>query len=46
VEDGAEPPPPYGFEQNRRSLALAFEYSAQQKITPRVYTAEELYHPI
>ncbi|WP_395448913.1 hypothetical protein ACHMW7_03075 [Aminobacter sp. UC22_36] len=43
IEDGATPPPAYGFEENKASLQLAFAYSAEQRITPRVYDAKELY---
>jgi 4,5-dihydroxyphthalate decarboxylase len=42
-EDGAAPPPPYGLEQNRASLQLAFDFSAQQQITPRAYSVDELF---
>jgi 4,5-dihydroxyphthalate decarboxylase len=45
-EDGAAAPPAYGLEANRRSLQLAFDFSAQQLITPRVYDVSELFHPI
>jgi 4,5-dihydroxyphthalate decarboxylase len=41
-EDGAAPPPPYGLERNRASLQLAFDFSAQQQITPRAYSVDEL----
>ncbi|WP_149339862.1 phosphate ABC transporter substrate-binding protein [Neorhizobium sp. P12A] len=44
--DGAAAPPAYGLEANRRSLQLAFDFSAQQLITPRVYDVSELFHPI
>ncbi|MBB4187695.1 4,5-dihydroxyphthalate decarboxylase [Sinorhizobium terangae] len=44
--DGAAPPPPYGLEENRRSLQLAFNYSAEQQITPRVYDVDELFPSI
>ena len=42
-EDGATPPPAYGLEENRRSLQLAFDYSADQKVTPRRYEVDELF---
>jgi 4,5-dihydroxyphthalate decarboxylase len=42
-EDGAEPPPPYGFEANRRSIQLLLDYSARQQITPRRYEASDLF---
>ncbi|MFQ0815167.1 hypothetical protein AVM02_10460 [Brucella anthropi] len=42
-EDGAAPPPAYGLEANRHSLQLAFDYSAEQLITPRVYDVDELF---
>ncbi|WP_455274989.1 hypothetical protein [Rhizobium herbae] len=44
--DGAAPPPAYGLEANRRSLQLAFTYSAEQRITPRIYDVNELYPSI
>jgi len=44
ADDGAEPPPAYGLEANRASLQLAFDYSAEQLITPRVYTVDELFY--
>ena len=43
AEDGAMPPPAYGLEENRRSLQLAFDYSADQRITPRRYEVDELF---
>jgi 4,5-dihydroxyphthalate decarboxylase len=43
--NGAQPPPSYGLEGNRRSLQMAFHYSAQQGITPRIYEVDELFHP-
>jgi len=43
IADGAPPPPAYGLEQNRESLQLAFAYSAEQRITPRIYDVNELY---
>lgn len=42
-EDGAAPPPAYGLEANRRSLQLAFDYSADQQVTPRRYEVDELF---
>lgn len=42
-EDGATPPPAYGLEANRRSLQLAFDYSADQQVTPRRYEVDELF---
>lgn len=44
--DGAEPPPPYGLEQNRRSLQMLLEFSARQQVTPRLYDVDELYQPL
>lgn len=46
IADGAPPPPTYGLEANRASLQLAFAYSAEQRITPRIYDANELYPTI
>lgn len=46
AEDGAEAPPEYGFAANRASLQLAMDFSFEQKITPRRYTAEELFLPV
>jgi len=43
AEDGATPPPAYGLEANRRSLQLAFDYSADQQVTPRRYEVDELF---
>lgn len=43
AEDGATPPPAYGLEENRRSLQLAFDYCADQKVTPRRYEVDELF---
>lgn len=45
-QDGAEPPPVYGLEHNIASLQCAFDYSHEQKITPRRYRAEELFLPL
>ncbi|MBB3595838.1 4,5-dihydroxyphthalate decarboxylase [Rhizobium sp. BK529] len=42
-EDGATPPPAYGLEANRRSLQLAFDYSADQQVTPRRYEVDALF---
>jgi len=44
--EGAAPPPPYGLEQSRASLQLAMQFSADQRITPRVYGVDELFHPL
>lgn len=46
VADGAAPPPPYGREQNRRSLQLLLDFSARQRVTPRRYGVDELYLPL
>lgn len=46
TEDGATPPPAYGMEASRRSLQMAFDFSADQRITPRIYTVDELFYPI
>ncbi len=45
-DDGATPPPVYGLEANLASLQLAFAYSAEQRVTPRLYDANELYPAI
>jgi 4,5-dihydroxyphthalate decarboxylase len=45
-EDGATPPPEYGLEANRRSLQMAFDFSADQRVTPRVYSVDELFYPL
>jgi 4,5-dihydroxyphthalate decarboxylase len=45
-DDGATAPPAYGLEENRRSLQMAFDFSADQQVTPRVYTVDELFYPI
>lgn len=45
-EDGATPPPAYGLKANLASLQLAFAYSAEQRITPALYDANELYPAI
>lgn len=45
VAEGAEPPPAYGREANRKSLQLLLEFSARQAITPRLYDVDELYIP-
>jgi 4,5-dihydroxyphthalate decarboxylase len=46
IADGAPPPPAYGHKANLTSLQLAFAYSAEQRITPHVYDANELYPAI
>ncbi|ODT23224.1 MAG: hypothetical protein ABS35_12995 [Kaistia sp. SCN 65-12] len=43
IEEGAAPPPTYGIEANLASLQLAFTYSAEQRITPHIYDAKDLY---
>ena len=45
IADGAEAPPAYGFEKNRASLQCCLQFSADQKITPRVYDVSELFIP-
>jgi 4,5-dihydroxyphthalate decarboxylase len=42
-EDKATAPPEYGFEANRRSLQMAFGFSANQALISREYRAEELF---
>lgn len=42
-EDGAAPPPAYGFEANKASIQCALDFSAEQSITPRLYLASELF---
>lgn len=42
-DDGAAPPPEYGFAANRASLDLLLEFSMQQRITPRRYVPEDLF---
>ena len=46
VAEGAVPPPPYGLEKSRASLQLAMQFSADQRITPRVYGVDEMFHPV
>ena len=46
ADDGAPPPPEYGLEANRRSLQMAFDFSADQRITPRVYQVDELFYKL
>lgn len=41
--EGAPPPPPYGIDTNRQSLQVAFDYSADQRITDRRYLVDELF---
>jgi 4,5-dihydroxyphthalate decarboxylase len=43
IVDGAAPPPAYGFEANAKSLQRCFDFSADQKITPRIYNVSELF---
>ncbi len=43
VGEGAEPPPPYGFEASRASLQCCLDYAAEQAITPHRYSAEEMF---
>lgn len=45
-QDGAEAPPVFGLEHNMASLQCAFDFSYEQKITPRRYTADELFLPL
>lgn len=42
-EDGVEAPLAYGFEANKASLQCALDFSAEQGITPRRYTAQDLF---
>lgn len=46
VAEGAVPPPHYGLERSRASLQLAMQFSADQRITPRVYGVDEMFHPV
>ncbi len=46
VAEGAESPPPYGLEKSRASLQCAMRFSADQRITPRVYDVDEMFHPV
>jgi 4,5-dihydroxyphthalate decarboxylase len=46
VAEGAAPPPHYGLEKSRASLQLAMQFSADQRITPRVYGVDEMFHPV
>jgi 4,5-dihydroxyphthalate decarboxylase len=42
-DDGASSPQDYGLEANRGSLQLAFNFSADQLLTPRAYKVDELF---
>lgn len=46
IEDGAPPPPAYGFEANRAALQMLLDYSIRQGITPQRYEARELFLPL
>ncbi len=46
VAEGAAPPPPYGLQASRASLQLAIRFSADQRITPRLYDVDEMFHPL
>ncbi len=46
IADGAEPPPAYGFAGNAGSLQCCMQFSADQKITPKVYDVAEMYYPV
>jgi 4,5-dihydroxyphthalate decarboxylase len=35
---------PYGLEPNRRSMQMLLDFAAQQKLTPRAYQVDELFH--
>lgn len=35
---------PYGLEPNRRSMQMLLDFAAQQKLTPRAYLVDELFH--
>lgn len=39
-----EPLLPYGLEPNRRSMQMLLDFAAQQKLTPRAYLVDELFH--
>ncbi len=41
---GADPLP-YGIEANRRGLDTLLQYAYEQRITPRLFTAEEMFAP-
>jgi 4,5-dihydroxyphthalate decarboxylase len=46
IDGGAEAPPAYGFEKNANSLQRCMEFSADQKVTPRVYDVAEMFLPV
>ncbi len=46
VAEGAEPPPAYGLEANRRSLDLLCGFCAGQKVTSRRFTIDEIFEQI
>lgn len=46
VANGAAPPPAYGLEANRRSLELLCGFCADQKITSRLYSVDEIFEKI
>jgi len=46
VADGAEAPPAYGLANNRLSLQCCLKFSAEQRITPRLYDADEMFFPV
>jgi 4,5-dihydroxyphthalate decarboxylase len=35
---------PYGLEPNRRSMQMLLDFAAQQRLTPRAYPVDELFH--
>jgi 4,5-dihydroxyphthalate decarboxylase len=46
AEGGIEQPPPYGLENNRRSLQMAIDFAARQQLVPRAYGVDELFLPV
>lgn len=46
IADGAEPPPAYGLPANRASLQLCLQFSADQKVTPTLYTVDDMFLPL
>lgn len=46
IADGAQAPPPYGLEANRFSLQKGMQYAAEQNVTPREYSVDEMFFPL